>query len=218
MNNFNAILIGLVVLAMAVWVADNIIGTRGPGTPSPMEAQAIAERIRPLGQIKIAAEPSVSTPSPVAVATMPAPITPAATIPPPAPPQTTESKAETSTKPSDTPAPVSAPAPVSPPPLAASPVEAPPSETPIATANLEEGKKIYITSCFACHETGAAGAPKRGDRAVWQPRLSQGMETLIAHVLNGFNAMPPRGGNPDLTEMDIATVIPYLVLDTDANQ
>ncbi len=89
-------------------------------------------------------------------------------------------------------------------------VAAPPLTLPMVSADLVAGKKIYIASCFVCHETGANGAPKRGDASAWQARLTQGTDQLIAHVMNGFNAMPPRGGNPNLTEEEVATVIPYL--------
>ncbi len=91
------------------------------------------------------------------------------------------------------------------------PTAAWPIVPPTITADLVAGKKIYTTYCFACHETGAAGAPKRGDPIAWKERLSQDMATIMAHVLNGYNAMPPRGGDPKLTGGEVALVIPYLV-------
>ena len=33
----------------------------------------------------------------------------------------------------------------------------------------------YDKSCKVCHATGAAGAPKVGDAAAWEPRLAKGM-------------------------------------------
>lgn len=51
----------------------------------------------------------------------------------------------------------------------------------------------YQASCFACHFSGAAGAPKTGDVAAWEPRLAKGMDVLVASVKNGMNAMPPTG-------------------------
>jgi cytochrome c5 len=68
----------------------------------------------------------------------------------------------------------------------------------------------YQTSCFACHSTGAAGAPKAHDTAAWQPRIAQGMPTLVQHVTNGFNAMPPRGLCADCTEADYKTLIEFM--------
>ena len=33
-----------------------------------------------------------------------------------------------------------------------------------------DGQQIYQSSCQACHATGAAGAPKLGDKEAWAPR------------------------------------------------
>ena len=68
----------------------------------------------------------------------------------------------------------------------------------------------YQTSCFACHATGAAGAPLAHDAAVWQPRMAQGMPTLLLHVKNGFNAMPPKGMCVDCTDADYTALIEFM--------
>ncbi|MGV6853350.1 MAG: c-type cytochrome [bacterium] len=68
---------------------------------------------------------------------------------------------------------------------------------------------LFQTSCFACHGTGAAGAPKL-QKAAWEPRIAQGRETLIKHALGGFNAMPPRGGSA-LSDTEIEAVIDYMI-------
>lgn len=57
-----------------------------------------------------------------------------------------------------------------------------------------KGKEIYDSVCVACHATGAAGAPKFGDKAAWAPRIKQGEETIIGIATKGLNAMPPKGG------------------------
>ena len=51
----------------------------------------------------------------------------------------------------------------------------------------------YKASCYACHGFGANGAPKTGVEADWAPRLEKGMDTLVKHTNEGFNAMPPKG-------------------------
>ena len=48
------------------------------------------------------------------------------------------------------------------------------------------GKKIYSSSCQACHATGAAGAPKLGDKANWAPRIATGMDKMSPNAINGF--------------------------------
>lgn len=80
-----------------------------------------------------------------------------------------------------------------------------------APADLSKGKAIYDSACFACHATGAAGAPLLGDAANWGPRIDQGMDTLMFNALNGKGAMPPRGGRMDLTDEDIWAAIHYIV-------
>lgn len=56
------------------------------------------------------------------------------------------------------------------------------------------GKKVYESVCMACHDSGAAGAPKFGDKTAWAPRLSKGLDGLVASATKGLNAMPPKGG------------------------
>ncbi len=57
-----------------------------------------------------------------------------------------------------------------------------------------KGKEIYNSTCVACHGTGAAGAPKFGDKADWAPRIANGIDALLASGLKGKNAMPAKGG------------------------
>ena len=58
-------------------------------------------------------------------------------------------------------------------------------------AQADAVKERYDQSCTYCHSSGAAGAPKTGDQAAWKPRLEKGMDTLVKHVKEGYNAMPP---------------------------
>jgi len=74
-----------------------------------------------------------------------------------------------------------------------------------------DGAGIYNNVCMACHETGAAGAPIRGDEAAWADRVEQGFATLLDHSINGFNAMPARGGNPNLSDAEMEAATAYLV-------
>lgn len=68
----------------------------------------------------------------------------------------------------------------------------------------------YQTSCFACHSTGAAGAPKAHDAAAWQPRMAKGMPALLASVKNGLNAMPPTGMCAACTDADYTALIEFM--------
>ncbi|MFH0351819.1 MAG: c-type cytochrome [Chromatiales bacterium] len=79
----------------------------------------------------------------------------------------------------------------------------------------DKGKAVYDGSCFACHTSGLAGAPKLGDKAAWKPRVAQGMETLVAHAIQGFQGqggmMPPKGGRDDLADTDVKAAVMYMV-------
>ncbi|MGM0983280.1 MAG: c-type cytochrome [Pseudomonadota bacterium] len=74
-----------------------------------------------------------------------------------------------------------------------------------------DGESVYNNVCMACHETGAAGAPVRGDEAAWSERTGKGFETLLSHSINGFNAMPAKGGNPNLSDAEVEAATAYLV-------
>lgn len=83
---------------------------------------------------------------------------------------------------------------------------------PVAAAGgARSGQDIYQSTCFACHGTGAAGAPKFGDTAAWAPRISQGMDTLLSNAINGLRAMPPRGTCGNCSDDDLKAAIEYMV-------
>jgi cytochrome c5 len=73
-----------------------------------------------------------------------------------------------------------------------------------------DGETVYNNACAACHATGAAGAPKLTDAAAWAPRLEQGLDALVASVVNGKGAMPPKAGNASLTEDQIRAAVAYM--------
>lgn len=82
---------------------------------------------------------------------------------------------------------------------------------------LQSGEAVYKTVCSACHATGAAGAPKTGDKAAWAPRLAQGFDTLVKHAFEGFKGMPPKGGSADLDPIEVARAVAYLGNQAGAN-
>jgi cytochrome c5 len=88
-------------------------------------------------------------------------------------------------------------------------VAAAPTET--ASSGPRSGSEVYDAVCMACHTTGAAGAPKIGDTAAWAPRIDKGMETLINHAINGFNAMPAKGGCANCPDEEIKAAVEYIV-------
>lgn len=93
--------------------------------------------------------------------------------------------------------------------------ESAPASGAESTSPDDKGKAVYDGSCFACHTSGLAGAPKLGDKAAWEPRVAQGMETLVAHAIQGFQGqggmMPPKGGRDDLADVDVKAAVMYMV-------
>ncbi|QKE65078.1 cytochrome c5 family protein [Aquipseudomonas campi] len=71
----------------------------------------------------------------------------------------------------------------------------------------QDAEAVYAKACAACHDGQLPIAPKRGDKAAWEPRLAKGMDALVASVTNGLNAMPPRGLCMDCTAEDYQAVI-----------
>ena len=78
-----------------------------------------------------------------------------------------------------------------------------------------QGEPVYKGTCAACHDTGVAGAPKLGDKAAWAPRIAQGEQVMFQHAKAGFQGktgfMPPKGGNPSLTDAQLQAAIDYMV-------
>lgn len=79
-----------------------------------------------------------------------------------------------------------------------------------APKQLQTGMAVYKAVCSACHDTGAAGAPKLGDAGAWSARIAQGYDTLLSHAINGIRAMPAKGGNPDLDDVEVARAMVYM--------
>lgn len=81
----------------------------------------------------------------------------------------------------------------------------------VGSATAADGEAIYKRVCFACHDTGAAGAPKMGDKAAWGPRIAKGTDALVTSVTNGLNAMPPKGTCADCSADDLKAAVEYIV-------
>lgn len=79
------------------------------------------------------------------------------------------------------------------------------------------GEKIYHTTCVACHgEDGKGVVPGAPDFTDPEGPLAQGDQVLLNHMEYGYRspgalmAMPPKGGNPALTDQDFRDVLAYL--------
>jgi cytochrome c5 len=162
LKSFAGLIIALVALTVVLFVVAQIIGGKSSKTvESTADAKAVAERIKPVGELTVGAIPATKV--------------------------TTASNAV--------------------------------MDAIIPSANAagaeDHGKKIYDTTCMACHAAGVAGAPKLGDKAAWAPRIAQGLDTLHTHALKGFQGkagmMPPKGGNMGAKDEDVKAAVDYMV-------
>lgn len=74
----------------------------------------------------------------------------------------------------------------------------------------KSGQEVYDAVCASCHGSGALGAPKFNARGDWAGRLGQGYDTLVKHAIEGLRQMPPRGGDSDLSDIEMARAVAYL--------
>lgn len=86
----------------------------------------------------------------------------------------------------------------------------------VAYGGTTDGKTIYDNLCTSCHTAGVNGAPKLGNKAMWAPRIAEGLDTLIKHATEGYhgpdgNTMPAKGGNPALTDAQVKAAVTWIV-------
>ncbi|RMG64381.1 MAG: cytochrome c [Calditrichaeota bacterium] len=83
------------------------------------------------------------------------------------------------------------------------------------------GKELYTQSCSACHGPDAKGIPGLGkDLTTSQFAMNLSDAELLDYIKKGRStddplnttgvAMPPKGGNPSLTDKDIMDIIAYI--------
>lgn len=79
------------------------------------------------------------------------------------------------------------------------------------------GKALYEQSCLVCHgEEGDAAMPGVADLSGTNGPLSKNDKQLAKAIREGVQsegatmAMPPLGGNPQLTDQDIQNIIHYM--------
>ena len=72
------------------------------------------------------------------------------------------------------------------------------------------GEQVFAAVCTACHTAGVAGAPKIGDNAAWAPFIKAGYESLLNVALHGKGGMPAKGGNPTLSDYEVARAVVYM--------
>ncbi len=79
-----------------------------------------------------------------------------------------------------------------------------------ADGSPRDGEAVFNAVCHTCHAAGLLGAPKMGDAASWAPHIAKGKDTLYTHAINGFNAMPAKGG-ADIPDEEVQNAVDYMV-------
>ncbi len=79
------------------------------------------------------------------------------------------------------------------------------------------GETVYSQTCIACHGADGKGTIQGvPDFTSAKGRLTKTDDILLTNMINGYQsegslmAMPPMGGNPDLTDQDMADILTYL--------
>ncbi len=93
------------------------------------------------------------------------------------------------------------------------------SPAPVA-ADAAKGKTVYDGTCTACHGPDGKGVEGLGKPLVGSAMMGLKDEDLVAFIVKGRPPtdtanttgidMPPRGGNPALTDQDLADVVAYM--------
>lgn len=95
------------------------------------------------------------------------------------------------------------------------------TNTAAVVGDAANGKKLFTSSCSSCHGPDAKGLPGLGkDLVTSQFVASQTDPELLAFIKKGRPAsdpanttqvdMPPKGGNPALTDANLDDIIAYI--------
>ena len=84
-------------------------------------------------------------------------------------------------------------------------------EESVAQQEVSPGEVIYERACGLCHTTGIGEAPVLGDSAAWAARMESGRDALIASAISGKGIMPPKGGQSQLTDDEVASAVDFII-------
>lgn len=73
-----------------------------------------------------------------------------------------------------------------------------------------DGAQVYQKTCFVCHASGVAGAPKYGNKEDWS-KHNKPLAELYKSAIHGYGAMPPKGGNMSLTDEEVKAAVDYMI-------
>lgn len=71
-------------------------------------------------------------------------------------------------------------------------------------AEEKSGAEVYSNTCMVCHGSGKLNAPLFASKKHWGKLLREGLDDLVPAALNGVRKMPAKGGNPALSDLEVA--------------
>lgn len=88
----------------------------------------------------------------------------------------------------------------------------------VAASDVTPGSEVNTIACAACHSIGVLNAPVTGDNEQWAGLFEErGLDELVHNAINGIRGMPPRGGNPRLTDDEIYNAVVYMLMQSDVD-
>ena len=80
-----------------------------------------------------------------------------------------------------------------------------------SSSKAENGKNVYYTMCYFCHDDGLVGSPIIGDAEEWDKRRKKGLEKLYQNTLSGTGHMMERLDRRGFNKTDIKNAVDYLL-------
>lgn len=72
------------------------------------------------------------------------------------------------------------------------------------------GAEVYASTCSECHANGKFNAPIFGNAKHWNKLVREGLNDLVPAALAGVRKMPAKGGNPELSDTEVARAVIHM--------
>ncbi len=90
--------------------------------------------------------------------------------------------------------------------------ETTPAAAPETTRyDLQRGQRVFQEHCASCHANVLSRAPKANRPDKWRERLTQDLDALTRHAIEGHAQMPPKGGFRGLSDEAVGDAVAYIV-------
>jgi cytochrome c5 len=189
-RTFVIVMVGLTVLAVIIFALALFAGKMDKSVATgraELDRGRLEANVAPVARVRVS-EPAPE-PAPVAEASQPAPAVVAEPEPVAEAPVAEE--------------PVAQPAPVEPEPAV------------VAASNVTPGSQVNAMACSACHSIGVLNAPVTGNNEQWAALFAdRGLDGLVHNAINGIRGMPPRGGNPRLTDDEVYNAVIHMLVES----